>query len=452
MIDFNNTIFLLKNRYFRKSSYKSFKNALLYENFDKVKKSLIVFDIQKQLVAFAYNNTVFYKNYYDSKGFHPDMLVSEKDWAKVPILEKEMIRQHTDDFIANGVSISELNIATTGGSTGKPLKVYKDKSIPYEVLTWRTLGWWGVNQSANHGVVNRSVPKTFIQKIRNYLLWWPTKRIFLDASSVSEENISRFVSLINKKKIKFLVGYCGSLEKIADFVSKNKIVIEGLKVVWSTTSPLAKPIRTKMEKAFQCPIMDQYGSVEVFHIAVQKPNENYLTVNSDYVHVDIVDSNNCVINETQEMGDVLVTDLHSVKFPLIKYRLGDRSRMLKTMQDSEDGFPKIDFVKGRISDIVSFNDGSYIDGAYLTTICDGYDDVISRYQIYQDGEHNITFRIVLVEGVLESNKRVRSVINNFSKLVNNKTEFNLQFLDSIPDDRGKRRFIISDVKKIQNNS
>jgi phenylacetate-CoA ligase len=443
--------FLLKNRVFRSYALKAYKEAIQFESLIKEKKRDTIFSLQKKIISSAYKNTKFYKEYYDSKGFHPDMLVTESDWEKIPIIEKEMIRQHTNDFLANEVSLSEMNVASTSGSTGKPLKVFKEKSVPIEILSWRTLRWWGLNESDNHGLAYRSVPKTFLQKAKNKIIWWPTKRIFLDASSISVSNIDRFVRLISEIKIKFLVGYSGSLEKIADYILKNNIDVKCLKMVWSTASPLDNIVRIKMMKAFHCNIMDQYGSNEVFHIAVQKPNESYLTVNADYVHVDIVDAHDYIINDTQEMGDILVTDLHSAKFPLIKYRLGDRSRMIKTIETSEDGFPKIDFVKGRISDNVSFKDGSYLDGIYLTAICDGYEDVINSYQIYQNSEYKVYFRIVLVEGVLQANERVNLVINSFSRLVNAKSEIEIQFVDLIPDERGKRRYIISDVKDVNIN-
>lgn len=448
-------LFFLKNKCFRTYALKAYNEAIQFEYLTNKEKRDSVFLLQKKIISTAYNNTKFYKKYYDSKGFHPDMLLTPNDWDKVPILEKEMIRQHTNDFLTKGVSVSEMNTATTGGSTGKPLKVYKDKSLPIEVLSWRTLKWWNIDPSINRGTVHRAVPRSFKQKIRNYLLWWPTKRIFLDATNVTEANIATFVKLINKRKVKVLVGYCGSLEKIADYIIKQSINVEGLKMVWSTTSPLAKPVRLKMEKAFQCSIMDQYGSIEVFHIAVQKPNENYLTVNADYVHVDIVDAHNHIINEIQEMGDVLVTDLHSAKFPLIKYRLGDRSSMIKTMETSEDGFPKINFVKGRISDAIYFEDDSYLDGAFLTTVCDGFEDVIDSYQVYQKLDYSLILRIVPVKGIPRVHPRIQVVINKFEEFTKDKIKFNTEFVKNISDDNGKRRFIISEIalmkqRKFQN--
>lgn len=447
MISINRLAFKIKHSLFRSRVKMIYKNALAFEKIAIQEKKQLLFLSKKRLINDAYYNTEFYRNFYDTNGFHPDMFVKESDWSLVPVLEKQMIRQNTDNMLSNGTSIMEMRSATTGGSTGKPLKVYKDKSVPVEILSWRSLRWWGLSPYDNHGIVNRSVITKKWQKFLNMLIWWPTKRIFLNASSVTEKNLSDFVNLLEKKKIKFLVGYCGSLEKIADYILENNIKIKSTELVWSTTSPLTDSVRKKIEKAFSCKVMDQYGSIEVFHIAVQKPNENFLTVNDDYVHVDIVNSLNESLNETGEMGDVLVTDLHSFKFPIIKYRLGDRSRVLQPMENSSDGFTKIDFVKGRISDRISFQDGSYLDGAFLTTICDGYEDVIDSYQVYQDKSFKIWFKLVLVNSISSENVRVQIVINNFTNLVNKRSKIEIVFVDHIPDDRGKRRFIISELEK-----
>ena len=442
----NKIFFIFKYFLFRKSALEAYKAAKKFEFLPVSNKKEIVFKLKKKLLLDAYNNTIFYRNFFDQMGFDPCKLKCEQDWEKVPVLEKHMIRNNVSKIIAKNSVHNKLKVATTGGSTGMPLKVYKDKSVPVEILGWRALQWWGLHQYNNHGVVNRSVLTTKTKQFVNNLIWWPTKRIFLDASTVNENKIENFVELIDKKKIKYLVGYCGSLEKIADYVIENKIIIKDLSLIWSTTSPLVDSVRKKMEKAFNCQIMDQYGSIEVFHIAVQKPGENFLTVNTDYVHVDIVNSRNKVINEVGEYGDVLVTDLYSNKFPIIKYRLGDKSRIVFTMDNSPDGFPKIDFVRGRISDIISFKDGSYLDGAFLTTICDGFDDVISSYQIFQNINYKVFLKLVLQPDVSIINARVQTVISKLSNLVEKKSDFEAVQVDSIPDDRGKRRFIISDIK------
>lgn len=436
-------IFKWKSKFVRYQSYKAYYECLNYEKFqgcEKLKKSL---DKRSALVEYAYANCSFYREYYKDKGFHPSMLKTEADWEKVPVLEKWMIREHGKRIFSDIAELSRLSPSKTGGSTGMPLVVYKSKDVHFEVLAWRALSWYGVAPWMNEAIVHRRVPMTFIEKLINRTMWWPTQRAYLSATRISDKELVRFVNEIKQKKIRWVVGYCGSLEYIADYIIKNNISISYVNLVWSTSSPLTKIVRNKLEKAFHCPVMDQYGCCEMGNIAVQKPGEDYLTVNNDYVWVDIVNGKSTV--KKGELGDVCITDLHTYDFPLIKYRLGDRTCLLKDCLDSEDGFQKIAFVQGRTSDMLYLPNGDIIDGSFLTTICDNYSMYISCYQIYQSLDYNVVFRVI-PQNIDETHfSIINKIADEFRSLVNNLILIKVEITDKIDDFAGKRKFIISDI-------
>lgn len=439
---FSNTVFLLKNNLIRPKSQNAYEKAISFAVATKEQQAHWIFFKIIELIEYAYNNCPFYKEYYDRCGFHPSMLKTDGDWEKVPILEKWMIREHGEKIVSTIANRKRLAPSKTGGSTGKPLVVYKSKDIHFEVLAWRALSWYGVEPWMNEAIVHRRVPVTFKEKLINRAMWWPTQRAYLSATKMSNAEISRFVNEIKSKKIKWIVGYCGSLEYVADYILSNDIEIKGMKLVWSTSSPLTKIVREKLEKAFHCPVMDQYGCCEMGHIAVQKPNEDCLTVNNDYVWVDIVEGNSTVTKGS--MGDVCITDLNTLEFPLIKYRLGDRSRLLKDCNESGDGFQKIAFVQGRTSDMLYLPNGDIVDGSYLTTICDNYSEHISCYQIYQAMDYNVTFRVIPKESD-QSHRTINKIADDFRVLVKNVVDIKVEITDSIEDFAGKRKFIISDI-------
>lgn len=445
MESFKKTIFWLKNRYSRPESQNAYENAIAFCNTPVNERRESIFAKRKSIVEYAYSNCSFYKELYDKAGFHPSQLKNEADWQFVPILEKQMIRDHADDIISKQYDKSKLGSITTGGSTGKPLKVYKSKHVHYEVLGWRALGWWGISPADNEAILHRRVPTSFFQKLKNRLMWWPTKRAYLSATAITDDDIARFISDVKKNNIKWLVGYCASIEFVADYILRNNIKIEGIQLIWSTSSPLTKIVRQKIEKAFNCNVMDQYGCCEMGNIAIQKPNEDCLTINSDYVHVDIVAEGDRIVSNNKEYGDVLITDLNTKEFPLIKYRLGDRSRIVKTMEESEDGFPKLEFVQGRISDAVWLPNGTYVDGAFLTTICDNYSDYIACYQIYQKLDYKIDISFIPKNGMEETKYVIEEIVDEFRKLTSNQVEIKYNIVDSIQDFAGKRKFIISEI-------
>lgn len=437
-------MFLLKERIFRPVSYQAYNQVIAYSSLSANERQSNSLIMRQRLLNYAYMHCRFYRDYYNQVGFHPSMLQSEEDWKKVPVLEKWMIRQNGEMMFSDIVDRSRFSPSKTGGSTGKPLVVYKSKDVHFEVLAWRALSWYGVAPWMNEAIVHRRVPTTFLQKLKNRAMWWPTQRAYLNATRISEEDLKRFVNELKQKRIKWIVGYCGSLEYIADYIIHHNIQIEEVKLVWSTSSPLTKIVREKLEKAFDCPIMDQYGCCEMGNIAIQKPNEDYLTVNSDYVHVDIVDGDVDVTNE-HKLGDVCITDLNTLEFPLIKYRLGDRSRIVKTMEESEDGFPKLAFVQGRISDMIYLPDNTCLDGSYLTTICDNHSEHISCYQIHQQKNYNIIFSVIPKNETGQTIHVIQNITHSLENLVKNQVKIELKIVDKIEDFAGKRKFIISEI-------
>jgi len=441
---FRNYSFWLKNRFFRSESQKAYVEAIKFCNVSSKEKEALIFQKRKALICYAYDHCTFYKEFYDKAGFHPSQLRAEQDWQLVPILEKHMIRNYAENIVSNEFSTNELESITTGGSTGKPLRVYKSKHVHYEVLGWRALGWWGVSPSDNEAIMHRRVPTTLFQKIKNQAIWWPTKRAYLSATAITEKDIEKFLIDLRKNKIEWIVGYCASIEYVADYILRNNIKNLGIKLIWSTSSPLTRIVRQKIENAFHCKVMDQYGCCEMGNIAIQKPGEDYLTINADYVHIDIVNESDIIITNKKEYGDILITDINTKEFPLIKYRLGDKSRLIKTVEESADGFPKLDFVQGRISDAIWLPDGTYVDGAFLTTICDNYSEFISCYQIHQSIDYSISIKFILKNNI-ENNVIIKKIISDFRSLVKDSVNISYDIVNEIPDFAGKRKFIISEI-------
>lgn len=440
-------VFKLKNSFFRKNAVKQYQQALnnCTLSDDGIRK--LNFAKRKKLITYAYNNIKFYKEYYDRMNFNPTMLKSEKDWESVPVLEKEMVRLHVDDIKNPFVNNKYFGTATTGGSTGHPLKIFTDKRFHIEILGWRAFSWWNISPSANIGIIHRRTPTTFIGKLKNRLLWWPTKRIYLNASAINEEDLKKFVANINKRNVIWLQGYAGGLEKVADYILHNKIKIETLKVVWSTSSPLSKNVRQKLEIAFNCLVMDQYGSNEIPNIAIQCPHSNNLHINYDFVHLEVVDSSEKLIYDME--GEIFVTNLESYAFPMIKYRIGDRGTLISQKCNCGNPLPQIKSIKGRVSDSIYTPQGLYVDGDYMTTIFDDFTDYVDQFQIVQYEDYSITIFVKVYNQSALVNDIFNKIKITLGNKVNNQIPITIKVVDKIDDDNGKIRYIISKLKDIK---
>ena len=79
----------------------------------------------KDMVAYAYDNTVYYKRAFDEAGVAPSDIETLEDIAKLPFCDKKTERetQHVGSFFGEMCSVPEEEVifmATSSGSTGVP--------------------------------------------------------------------------------------------------------------------------------------------------------------------------------------------------------------------------------------------------------------------------------------------------------------------------------------------
>ena len=80
----------------------------------------------KRLIKHAWDKVPFYRQYWSEAGFNPSMFKSLEDISLIPVIDKNTILAHRDEFLAQGVNMSRLELITTGGTTGMPMEFYID--------------------------------------------------------------------------------------------------------------------------------------------------------------------------------------------------------------------------------------------------------------------------------------------------------------------------------------
>ena len=136
---------------------------------------------QKTIVECAVKTTSFYRDLYAKSGFELEDMEHDGWFEKLPVVTKQDIKGHFEDFI-NPNQRRFLKVSTTGGSTGVPIKTGYDCRIPEEVYSWRLQNRFGVHPWDDHAYIWRDTRKSRLSKFRNALMWWPTRHLKLDAS------------------------------------------------------------------------------------------------------------------------------------------------------------------------------------------------------------------------------------------------------------------------------
>jgi phenylacetate-CoA ligase len=398
-------------------------------------------DRRKELVRHCALHVPFYRQQFQKIGFHPDDLTSESVFAQLPVLEKEEIRERREQLIADGVDRRRLRAATTGGTTGQPLEIYQDARVPLSALTWRMLNWWGVDVSDNSGYLYRAVPKGLRRRLTDIAMY-PTRRVYIQAAEMDQPRMQGFYAALNRIRARYIIGYVGAIEAFADYLASSGLQVPSLRAVWTTASPLPQAKRLYFQKTFGCPAYTQYGSVEVFILSAECACQTGLHVFTDIRHVEAIGPDDRPAGVGQH-GDLVVTDLTNYTFPLLRYRIGDRGRMLDQACTCGKPFPLMDYVTGRVSDLIRLPDGTSVPGEFWTTIFDDWPRAIKGFEVHQARDYAITVRYQPFSH--DSDKAVEAV----GKMLSHKLRglVRLAFVpDTLdPNRNGKTRYVVSEV-------
>lgn len=398
---------------------------------------------RKSLISYACNKVPYYKKRFKSIGLNPEDIVHPEDYCKVPLLTKDDIRENFDQMISEEAGPGTLRLSTTGGSTGEPLKIMFDKRVPLESLGWRHRGWWGVPPGLNEASVIRRTRERRIDNLVNNILWWPTVRVKLDASSMKIQDVEAFLKRFNRVRPKLIWGYVGAIDHVASFIEENSYNVIPPKAIWVTSSPLSEVQRKRIEKSFRAPVYEQYGCGEVFSISAQCIRREALHIFYDARFIEFIDDSGCS-QPVGNIGDIAITDLENYFFPIIRYVNGDMGRALPGKCPCGINLPIMDKVRGRRTDLIKLPNGTCL-AEGVTTIFDNFPDAVKAFQVRQAGDYSIKLLYVPNPDADKLSEVLEKVYNKLLESTESQVPITLEAVGAIPHDRGKLRYVISEL-------
>ncbi|MCW2530180.1 MAG: hypothetical protein JWM76_5040, partial [Pseudonocardiales bacterium] len=270
---------------------------------------------------FAMEHTPFYRDLYSSVGLNLRDLEDPAAFGYLPTVTKADVRNHAELFRSTEATDSNSSVSATGGSTGEPLHLLRDLRTPTRTLEWRLFDWWGVHPSDDIAILRRRI-RTNADQRRHDFLWWPSKRIQIDAYRMDDERVDVFAADWERVRPRIFVGYVGGVVELARFYEARGARPNPPEAIAVTAAPLTEAQRTLIQDVFRAPVYDHYRSSEVPWIAGECRERNGLHVFADVRKVEILDDDGKPV-PVGEVGQVVASDLTNRVFPLIRYEIGD---------------------------------------------------------------------------------------------------------------------------------
>lgn len=166
--------------------------------------------------------------------------------------------------------------------------------------------------------------------------------------NVTADHLVERPEIIRERRIEVLVGNPFELKRVATALRDRAVPVD-FKLVVSMYDLLDGRTRSFVADTLQCPVADAYAMSELSAmVAFQCSRSAGLHVNTDQIHVEILDLQSDAPAAPGKVGEVVVTDLNNQLMPLIRYRTGDVARMIVKPCPCGRATPLITQLEGRV--------------------------------------------------------------------------------------------------------
>jgi len=386
-----------------------------------------------KLLLHAYENVPYYHRIFKEVGVINNGVVNLSKFNQIPILTKEIMRKHHKELISKDYTMRKWYYNSSGGSTGEPVRFIQDDVY----AKWRNVAvhyWYkdilGVDEPGVKKIILWGSERDLFEggmdwktKIAN----WLNNTIFLNSFRMTEEDIERYIKIINAYKPDLIRGYAGSLYELCRYAERKNIAIYTPKVVVSSAETLRDEMREEIETVFGTKVYDYYGSRETNNLAGEC-KESLMHVLAFHNYVEILDINNNPVKEGEE-GRVIVTNLHNYSMPFVRYEIGDMAVLGPKKCKCGNVLPTLKRITGRITDHFVKEDRTVIHGEYFTHLF-YLKDWVKAFQVIQEDYKRIRLLVVCEGKINESEKRdiedkIKLVMGKDCKII-------WDFVDDIP--------------------
>ncbi|MBA3759297.1 MAG: phenylacetate--CoA ligase family protein [Gemmatimonadales bacterium] len=270
-----------------------------------------------------------------------------------PLLDRQTIQTHGADMLAQPTPRGYY-FRSTSGSTGTPLRVAMDPSAAawawaadYHGLLW-------------HGIRVGDLALTLRPRTAGPIGEWIRNNHLVPATDLSPGRLTAAVRFLERARPAYVWGYVSAVVELARHArllgGGAAPLVPFAKVFGEMLYPFQREL---IEEGLGARVIETYGCNETGTVAYECPAGS-IHVFAEHVEVEIV--NNGEPAAPGEMGEILLTCTTNRTMPLIRYRVGDRGRLLPDPCSCGRPHPVLDGIEGRSGDVLLTASGVQVHG------------------------------------------------------------------------------------------
>jgi len=369
--------------------------------------------------------------------------------SEVPFIDKDTVLANFADFLNPTLDISNYDHGTTGGTSGKPLKLIMppDRYV-VELATmhylWSVVGY---NFDVRAVIRNHKLCDNEIFTINPI-----TKEVIFDGFRLNDEYFEQLYSVLKSQKIRFIHCYPSTAYEFSKYLVKENKDCSFIHAFLCGSENVVTYQRKFIENNLSILFFSFYGHSEKLVLGGFCSGNNRTNDEVDsffepsYGYYELIDEQGEVIKEAGILGEIVGTSLHNFGMPLIRYRTGDFA-LYKSMNGLDKygrNLPVIGPIQGRWGGEKIYNkDDTFVTTTALNLHSDLYTK-INGIQYLQKEKGILDVLIVKGDGYSEYDEK--ALYKHFESKMNLDTLITIRYVDNlIRKNNGKFLQLLSDL-------
>lgn len=285
-------------------------------------------------------------------------------WRDLPLLTRQDVQKAGDDLFSRALpdGHGELTEVYTSGSTGKPIHAVRSDLwlLMWSAVTVREHLWHGRDFAGKLAAIRESATGKALYPEGERLDNWgfSTADIFRTGASVSlniTTPVDEQLDWLLREEPDYLLTHPTMLDRLVRRSAELGRRPDRLKQVLTISEILAPGLRDLCRAEWGVRVVDTYSTRETGYLALQCPDTDHYHLQAETVLVEILDPDGrpCTPGE---IGRVIVTPLHNLAMPLLRYDVGDHAEMGAPCSCGR-GLPAIRRILGRRQNMLRTAEG-----------------------------------------------------------------------------------------------
>ncbi len=389
-------------------------------------------------------NAPYYRELFGKRGITEPKAT---DLKRLPVLNKDIVRAHElTDFLA--VPVSQLDLVSSSGSSGKPFSLYLDKDRSVREWAYINSVWAEIGYKPGHvRAVLRDMRADVSGKAEPWSYDPALRELKLSTVQLTPAEMNKYLEQLAVYKVNFIHGYPSAIFTLA---------LHAERVGWKPPSSLLGilPIsevmfgeqRELISRVFgNVPIQAFYGLSEKVAFAGEVSKEiageqGVYEFEPLYGITEILDDDDQPVSVGQT-GRLVSTGLLCKGMPMIRYDTGDRATLVQLPTAENNYCLRAKGIGSKwVQAYLVGLSGATIPLTALVTPKDEY-GFIKDMQYYQDTPGIVKLRI-LPNDASVTVSRFDRIVRETAQNTRNDIKILVELVSEIPaNSRGKRKFV-----------